>query len=411
MLDETAFAFGELEAASVSLGLVPLTDCAPLVLARELGLFRKYGLDVNLSREPSWANIRDKVVYGALDGAHMLHALPLAIELGLGCRATPMVVPLVLNLNGNGITLSNSLAEALDGDLTPKALKRLIERRRAAGAPMLTFAATFPWSSHNYQLRYWLAAGGIDPDREVKISSVPPPLMAQNLAARHADGFCVGVPWNQLAVDRGHGRIALFSRDIWRSHPEKVLGFTAAWAVKHPNTLQAILAATIEAARWADEPANRSETARILVRRGYVEAPEETVATGLADPDDRIVFHRGAANFPWVSHAEYSLVQMRRWGQLGAEIDIASTAAKVYRPDLYRPVAAALGVPTPTVDRKTDGDHAAPWVLTDATQPIAMLPDLAIDGRRFDPNDIAGHLAGLTAFLAADASASRSATR
>jgi two-component system, oxyanion-binding sensor len=390
----------------VRLGLVPLTDCAPLVLARELGLFRRYGLDVVLSREPSWANIRDKVIYGALDGAHMLHALPLAIELGLGCRATPMVVPLVLNLNGNGITLSNALADAM-GELKPAALKRVIDVRRAAGAPPLVFAATFPWSSHNYQLRYWLAAGGIDPDADVRIASVPPPLMAQNLAARHADGFCVGVPWNQLAADAGHGRVALFSRDIWRSHPEKVLGFTRAFAERHPHTVSALVAAALEAARWADEPANRAEVARILVRRGYVEAPEATVATGLTDADDRIVFHRGAANFPWVSHAEHALVQMRRWGQIGAEVDIAATAATVFRPDLYRPVAAALGVPSPTVDRKTDGDRATPWVLSEATQPIAMLADITVDGRRFDPADIAGHLAALPVFPAAAARAAR----
>jgi two-component system, oxyanion-binding sensor len=391
----------------VRLGLVPLTDCAPLVLARELGVFRRHGLDVVLSREPSWANIRDKVIYGALDGAHMLHALPLAIELGLGCRATPMVVPLVLNLNGNGITLSNALAAAMAGELTPLALKRVIDVRRAAGAPPLVFAATFPWSSHNYQLRYWLAAGGIDPDADVRISSVPPPLMAQNLAARHADGFCVGVPWNQLAADQGHGQVALFSRDIWRSHPEKVLGFTRAFAERAPRTVSALIAAVLEAARWADEPANRPEVARILVRRGYVEAPEATVAAGLIDADDRIVFHRGAANFPWVSHAEHALVQMRRWAQIGAEIDIAATAASVFRPDLYRPVAAALGVPSPTIDRKTDGNHAAPWVLTDATQPIAMLADTTIDGRRFEPADIAGHLAALPVFAAAGAHVAR----
>lgn len=410
MRDVASIAGGPPELTTVRLGLVPLTDCTPLALALEQGRFSHHGLDVVLSREPSWANIRDKVIYGALDGAHMLHALPLAIELGLGCRATPMVVPMVLNLNGNGITLSNNLVEAMGGEVTPQALKRVVDRRRAAGGPPLTFAATFPWSSHNYQLRYWLAAGGIDPDRDVRISSVPPPMMAQTLAARHADGFCVGVPWNQLAVDNGNGRIALFSRDIWRSHPEKVLGFTRAWAELHPNTLRALVLAILEAARWADEPANRAETARILVARGYVEAPIDTVATGLTDSDDRIVFHRGAANFPWLSHAEHALVQMRRWAQIDAGVDIAAVAERVFRPDLYRPVAAALGVPSPTIDRKTDGDHATPWVLTDATQPIAMAPDVTIDQRRFDPHDITGHLAGLPVFPAADATASRSAT-
>lgn len=420
MFHETALVMsGPPELTTVRLGLVPLTDCAPLVVAHEHGRFRKYGLDVVLSREPSWANIRDKVIYGVLDGAHMLHALPLAITLGLGCRPTPMVVPLVLNLNGNAITLSAALFEAIcaadpaartEQPMTARALRQVVERRRAAGAPPLTFAATFPYSSHNYLLRYWLAAGGIDPDHDVRIAIVPPPMMAQKLLARHIDGFCVGEPWNQLAVDRGHGRIAVISRDIRRSHPEKVLGVTRAWAERHPHTLAALMAAILEAARWLDEPANRAEAARLLVERGYVEAPEVTVAHGLLTGADRMVFHRGAANFPWVSHAELSLVQMHRWRQIDGAVDVAATATAVFKPDLFRLVASALGVPSPILNRKTDGDHAQPWVLAEATQPILMAPDRTIDDRRFDPEDIAGHMADLPTFPAPDISMVRHST-
>lgn len=410
--DESGFALdGPPELSTVRIGMVPLTDCAPLAIAHAQGRFRKYGVDVALSLEPSWANIRDKVIYGALDAAHMLHALPLAIHLGLGCRATPMLVPMVLNLNGNAITVSTDLAEAMGGEMTAAALQRVIAGRQSVGAPRLAFAATFPWSSHNYLLRYWLAAAGIDPDSDLRIAIVPPPMMAQNLAARHIDGFCVGEPWSQLAVARGHGRIAALSRDVRRSHPEKVLGVTAAWAERHPNTLRALVAAILEAARWLDEPGNRAAAAELLVARGYVEAPAAAVADGLLNGQDRMVFHRGAANFPWLSHAELTLAQMRRWGQIGADVALAETAAAVFRPDVYRPIAAALGVPSPTVDRKTDGDHAAPWVLSDATQPIAMAPDCPIDGRRFDPADMAGYLADLPRFGTTGRPVSRSAAQ
>ena len=410
--DEAELALdGPPELATVRIGMVPLTDCAPLAIAHLQGRFRRCGIEVELSLEPSWANIRDKVIYGALDAAHMLHALPLAIHLGLGCRATPMLVPMVLNQNGNAITVSAGLAEAMGGEPSAAALKRVIDFRRSIGAAPLTFAATFPWSSHNYLLRYWLASAGIDPDRDLEIAVVPPPMMAQNLAARHVDGFCAGEPWNQLAVSRGHGRIAALSRDIRRSHPEKVLGVTRAWAERHPNTLRALVAAILGAARWLDEPANRATAAELMVSHGYVEAPVEVVADGLLNGADRMVFHRGAANFPWLSHAELTLAQMRRWGQIDAEVPLAETAAQVFRPDVYRPIAAALGVASPTVDRKTEGDHAEPWVLAAATQPIAMAPDRPIDGRRFDPADIAGYLAGLPRFEATDVPASRGAAR
>jgi nitrate/nitrite transport system substrate-binding protein len=399
---------------AIRLGFIPLTDCAPLVIAQEKGWFRKHGLAVELVREPSWANIRDKVALGLLDGGHMLAPMPLAATLGLGGLNRAIVTALSLDLNGNAITLSKALwqqmlqvdAQAGAAPLAAAAaLRRVIERRRTAGAAPLVFAAVFPYSMHNYLLRYWLAAGGIDPDADVRMVFVPPPLMVDNLAARRIDGFCVGEPWNHRAVDLGIGRIAATTGEIWSNHPEKVLGVAADWARRNPETHAALIAAIIEAGQWLDDPANRPEAARIIAAAPFVNAPEEIVAlslTGRLKPGDDEptralpafnLFHRCAANFPWLSHAEWMLVQMVRWGQLGADIDIPAVAARVYRPDLYRKAALAQGVACPSVDRKTEGTHPAPWTLGEASAPIAMGPDIFVDGATFDPAAIDAVLA------------------
>jgi len=390
----------------IRLGFIPLTDCAPLVIAQEKGWFRKHGLAVELVREPSWANIRDKVALGLLDGGHMLAPMPLAATLGLGGLNRAIVTALSLDLNGSAITLAKALWQQMlqidpQAGATPlaaaAALRGVIERRRTAGAPLLVFAAVFPYSMHNYLLRAWLAAGGIDPDADIRLIFVPPPLMVDNLASRRIDGFSVGEPWNHRAVDLGIGRIAAASCEVWNNHPEKVLGVSADWARRNPETHAALIGAIIEAGRWLDEPANRAEAARIVAAAPFVNAPEEIVAlslTGRLKPGDDEpvralpafnVFHRCAANFPWVSHAEWMLLQMVRWGQLDADIDIPFVAARVYRPDVYRKAALALGLACPAIDRKTEGMHAAPWTLTEANGPIAMGPDLFIDGATFDP--------------------------
>jgi two-component system, oxyanion-binding sensor len=407
-----------LETRAVRLGVIPLTDCAPVAVAREKGLFAKYGLDVEIVREPSWSNIRDKVAIGALDGGHMLAAMPLSATLGLGGLGRPMVAALSLGLNGCAITVSTPLwrhmlemdaAAGASALASAHALQKVIARRRASGAPPLTFAAVFPYSMHNYLLRYWLAAAGIDPDEDVRIRVVPPPLMVANLAARHIDGYCVGEPWGQRAVDLGIGRCAATTRDVWAGHPDKVLGFSAEWAARHPNTHRALIAAVIEAARWLDEPGNRAEAARVLAHRPYIDLPEEIIAASLigrvrpgADEEtfsvpDLHIFHNGAANFPWRSHAAWILTQMRRWGQIDEGVNIRATAAAVYRPDIYRDVAAALGLSYPAVCIKSEGHHAAAWSLDASPAPIAMGPDLFMDGRMFDPERLDDYIADFTA--------------
>jgi ABC-type nitrate/sulfonate/bicarbonate transport system substrate-binding protein len=394
-----------LERTALRLGFIALSDCAPLVVAKERGFFEAEGLDVELSREASWANIRDKVAMGALDGAHMLAPLPLAVNLGLSGEPTPMIAPLSLNLNGSAITVSTALADEMRAadpqamvgrPRLATALKTVIAERAAAGRPQLIFAMVFPFSVHNYELRYWLAAAGIDPDRDVRIVVTPPARMTARLALGEIDGFCVSAPWNAKAVADGHGEILIYASEIWRVGPDKVFGLTEAWAERYPETLTAVLRALIRAGAWADEQANRAELASILSHPRYVDAPEAVVAQSLvgsppyamgepgADSHDYINYHRYAASFPWRSHAVWFLTQMMRWGQIPATVDVSAAAARAYRPDLYRLAARELGVATPIVDDKVEGLHSTAWMLDEATAPIAMAPDLFFDGRRFD---------------------------
>jgi ABC-type nitrate/sulfonate/bicarbonate transport system substrate-binding protein len=397
------------------LGFIALNDCAPLVAAREKGFFEAQGLSVELSREASWANIRDKVAMGALDGAHMLGPLPIAVNLGLSGETTRMIAPMSLNLNGSAITVSKALADAMRAvdpegmaarPRTADPLAKVTAARRAAGQPPLTFAVVFPFSVHNYQLRYWMAAAGIEPDRDIRLTAVPPARMNARLAAGDIDGFCVSAPWNAQAVETGHGEIMIYAAEFWRVGPDKVFGVTEAWAERNPEALRAMLRALIQAAAWADEPGNRAELAAILAHERYVNAPEEVVARSLVGsppyapgdpgPDslDYIIYHRYAASFPWRSHAVWFLTQMLRWGQIGPEVDIVAAAEAAYRPDLYRSAAADLGVPAPVVDEKVEGLHSASWTLDEATAPIAMAPDLFFDGRKFDAAQPGKYAAG-----------------
>jgi nitrate/nitrite transport system substrate-binding protein len=282
----------------------------------------------------------------------------------------------------------------------------VIAERRAAGRPPLTFAVVFPFSMHSYELRYWLAAAGIDPDADVRIVVTPPPRMAERLANGDIDGFCVSAPWNALSVADGAGEIMIYSAELWQVGPDKVFGVTQAWAERRPETLTALLRALIQAAAWADEPANRGELAAILAHPRYVDAPEAVVASALlgsppyapgeqgSDSHDYINYHRYAASFPWRSHAVWFLTQMLRWGQIPFDTDIGVAAAAAYRPDLFRIAAQSLGVAAPIVDEKVEGLHTAPWTLDEATAPIAMAPDAFFDGRMFDAAQPQAYAAG-----------------
>lgn len=400
-------------AVAVSVGFIPLTDAAPLVIADEFGWFAEAGLDVTLVREASWATMRDKVAFGALDAGHMLAAIPLAASLGVGGLRTPMIAPMSLGLNGNAITLSAKLwviLTALDPEAqqdpiaAARALKTYIGHLAAAGKPPLTFASVFAVSMHAYQLRDWLALGGIDPETEVRHIVVPPPQMVAHLERGLIDGFCVGEPWNSVAVSRGLGRIVVSGHDLWPAAPEKVLATSKVWADAHPKALAALIGATLRACRWLDQPANRPIAAEILARSDRFGLPVETIAPSLLgqvpfglNETPRAVegWHRyfeGAATFPWISQASWFLAEMIRWGQITQPIAIEAMAKQVYRPDLYRPVALAQGVATPDQDSKLEAAHPAPWLLSEASQPIAMPADVGLNGRAFDPTAVIDHL-------------------
>lgn len=402
----------DLETNDLHLGFVALTDCAVMVAAQEKGFFHRQGLRVHLSREPSWANIRDKVALGLLDGAQMLAPMPLAMQLGVDGgqegEPQPMVTALTLDLNGNAITLSKELFVKLqamnprvgsDPLVAATTIGEKAKQRAARGERPLTFAVVAPFSTHGYELRYWLALGGVHPDRDVRIVVVPPVYMCDALSSGDIDGFCVGEPWNQEAVALGIGRVVVTKYDLWNNAQEKVFAVTRSWADKHPRTHQALLRALLEAAAWSDRTENRFELASLVASPAYVNAPLDVVRMsmlgryrydeneGLLAFDDFHVFHRYAANFPWRSHAVWFLTQMVRWGQLPETVDFHATARAVYQPQLYREAADAVGMYYPTTDWKIEGIHPTSWPLYQATHPITMGPDMFLDGKIFDAMD------------------------
>lgn len=339
-------------AGDFKLGFVPLNDAAPLIVAKERGFFAAEGLTVQLSREVSWATVRDKVAAGALDGAHMLAPIALATTLGVGGDPQPMIAPLALNRGGAAFTLSRRLTAAIEpGESRRAGLARLIATRRAQGEPPLVFAVVFTYSMHNYLLRYWLAEAGIDPDRDVRITVAPPSRVAGKLAAGELDGFCAGEPWNAVAEDEGLGEVVFRAADIWRDGPEKVFGVTAAWAQRHPQALQALLRALLKAGAWADDPENRTQLARLLARPEYVDAAPGSIARSLPTTS----FHRSAANAPLPVQAGWLLSQMIRWGQAPRELDVRASAEQVYRPDLFNQAADDLGWPRLSAPETAEG--------------------------------------------------------
>jgi ABC-type nitrate/sulfonate/bicarbonate transport system substrate-binding protein len=325
----------------------------------------------------SWANVRDKLALGLLDASHILAPLPLAQTLGIDSVNVPMVNVMTLQLNGNALTLSHALWQEIEeaapelaakgAPLDARAIAAVVKRRAAAGRPQLVLASVFPYSVQHYMVRLWLSSGGVDPDRDVRLTIVPPPHTVAHLSGGVVDGYCVGEPWNRQAEALGIGRIALTGPDIWKGMPEKVLGTTESFAANNPETLKALIKALLEAAQWLDDPANRAEAARVLSQPRYLNMPAEVMQRTLALPDFH-VFHRQFANFPWRSHADWFLAQMVRWGQVAPSIDIKATADRVYRTDIYRAAAGEMGVACPAADRLPTGGHGEPPIpLNDVT--------------------------------------------
>lgn len=345
----------DLESSTLRLGYIPLTDCAPLIVGLEKGFFAEQGLEVELSKEPSWANIRDKVAYGQLDAAHMLAAMPLAATLGLDAVNQPMLTAFTLAANGNAITISTHLSQRLQqidanalvsSAQTLSALKALIEQTKQDNEPPLRFAHVFPFSSHHYQLRQWMLSAGIDPN-DVSIVVIPPPQMVMHLAQGDIDGFCVGEPWNTLAVMEDVGQIVATSLDIQAGCTEKVLGVTQEWAQQHPQTHQALIRALLKSVQWLQAKENRREASNILVQKHYIDAPLEAVAMSLQGKsqqrfqDEAVAmadfhqFYAPGLNKPKHTDALWFMQQMQQWGQLLPRDDLEAIAQQVYRQDLF----------------------------------------------------------------------------
>ncbi|MFT3929523.1 MAG: CmpA/NrtA family ABC transporter substrate-binding protein [Spongiibacteraceae bacterium] len=389
-----------LEKTALRLGYIPLIDCLPLVIAQERGFFAAHGLAVELNCEASWANIRDKLIVGHLDGAQMLAPMLLAASLGVGGLRKPMLTAFSLGLNGNAITVSNNLFNALREKATGEsaldaanALAAVVQARKSAGQDPLVLATVFPFSSHNYLLRYWLSAAGIDPRSDIKLVALPPQQMVDNLRLEHIDGFCVGEPWNSCAAAMGLGKCLLTGYEIWQNGPEKVFGVTEQWQQQNPNTHAAVLRALDEAAAWIED--HRIEALQILDRGHYLDVPLEWLAQSLSG-DLRVglaqskrsadyfhVFHRYQANFPWRSHAQWFLQQMQRWQQVHGEIDAAAVATRVYRSDLYREIFNGTHN-LPVADVKSEGTHAGVWTMPGARGDVELGPDLLIDSAVFN---------------------------
>jgi len=400
----------------VRIGFLPLVDSAILIAAHKMGFAAAQGLRLDLSREASWANIRDKLVYRHFDAAHMLAGLPIAATLGLSRAPTPLLAPFSLGLNGNAVTLATRLAAgieaqgaALDPDRPADAAHALaaeVARRTAAGLPLLRLGIVHRFSSHNYILRYWLAFAGLDPDRDVQLVIVPPPLMADALAADEIDGFIVGEPWSSVAVAAGTGRIVALGCRIWQRGIEKVLGVRADWADANADTLSALLRALDAAAAWCGNAANRGVLTGLLARPEYLDKPAAMIAgilsgqlaTGAgttADAPDFLVYYKGAANFPWVSQALWLYSQMVRWDQVVPSAAAEAAVRGVFRPDLYRRAVGGGPTPVPGANAKVEGALKTPIAVGSRAGRLSIGPDIFFDRRSFDPDHLDAYLAGL----------------
>ncbi len=339
------------EKKEIRVGFIPLTDCASVVMAAVKKFDEKYGIKIILSKESSWASVRDKLVSGELDAAHVLYGLVYGLQLGVSGPQHDMAMLMTLNNNGQAITLSNQLKEA--GVTDAASLKKIID---GSAKGTYTFAQTFPTGTHAMWLYYWLANAGIHPFNDIRNVVVPPPQMVMNMKIGNMSGYCVGEPWNQRAILDGIGFTAATTQEIWPDHPEKILGTTSAWVAAHPNTARALTAAVLEASRWIDtSDANRIETAKTIAGRAYVNTSPETIqGRMLGDYDNGLgkkwkdahgmrFFNDGAVNYPYLSDGMWFLTQHKRWGLIEADPDYLAVAKKINRTDLYKQAATAVG--------------------------------------------------------------------
>lgn len=355
------------ERSKFNFGFIALTDCSPLVIAHEKGLFKKYGLQSTPVKPANWAAVRDALVKGDVDCSHMLLGMPIASTIGLGgVKPVPLVVPWIMNRNGQAITLKSDWKGKIAGD--PKSLKPFVDEA-SKKKNRLTFAMTFPVGTHAMWLRYYLAAGGIHPDRDIELITVPPPQMVQNMKIGKMDGFCVGEPWNARAIAEKVGFTSISTQEIWSDHPEKVCAFTQEFADKNPKTVKAILKALHEASVWLDDLNNRAEQCSIVSRDAYIKCDQAQILGRLMgkydygdgrtkDDSHYMIFSTRNCNFPQPAYAKWWLTQLRRWGMIEVAPDYSMVADKVMHTSLYQEAMSEIGY-------KHGGLSNASWTMFD----------------------------------------------
>lgn len=370
-------------AGKIRIGFIPLTDCASVVMAHELGLYKKYGVDVEVTKEASWASVRDKLITGELQAAHCLFGMPFSVYTGVGGQAgKELKIAMVLNNNGQAITLANDLSAAgyLQYKSVPSAIAALAKKEE------VSFAMTFPGGTHDMWLRYWLAAAGVDQAR-TKIITIPPPQMVANMKVGNMDGFSVGEPWNGVAVKQRIGFTHITSQDIWKHHPEKALVCNPQFAASRRPELKNVMKAILEASIWLDQMGNRDRAAKVIGGPAYVNAPADVIDARLMGDydlgiapgkhqykDDYMLYHRGGkTNFPYYGHAVWFMTQYVRFGYLKSLPDTLGIARKLILQDLYKEVAKEMKIAVP-------GDDLKPFTLT-------------LDKAKFDPRNPGAYLA------------------
>jgi len=400
--------------SELTIGFLPLVDACLPILAREHGFAEAEGLSLRLVKDVSWATVLDRLLYGQSDAAHMVAPLALATTLGRGRPATPLSVPFILGLNGNAITLRCDLADRVAPDAgrlgDPVAVgaalrESAIERKRAGSR--LRFGVVHRYSSHNYMLRYWLAACGIRPDTDVEIVTVAPPFCADALQAGEVDGICVGEPWNSVAVERGAGRIVLATAQIWRRGVEKVLAMRESVLAERREDTERLIRALIAAARHFVNPDNQEANAAILARSEYLDGSEELIRRAISDRlllgksgkpvhyPDFMFQYREAANFPWISQALWLYTQMARWDGTEYSDEEAEKVARVFRPDVYRSALLGSREPLPGASSKVEGSLAGLTAVGTQQGAMTLEDNRFFDRIAFDPHEMRGYLANL----------------
>lgn len=397
----------------LTIGFLPLVDACLPILAKEHGFAQEEGLDLSFIRDASWATVLDRLLYGHSDAAHLLAPLAIATTLGRGRPAQPLSAPFVLGLNGNAITMRPDLARSVGADIqlgdpvvVGSKLKIEVQAAKTAGR-RLRFGVVHRYSSHNYMLRYWLAACGIKPDEDVEIVTVAPPFVADALSNGDLDAVCVGEPYNSYAVSRGVGNIVLATAQIWRRGVEKVLTLREAVLDERRPAVEALIRAMRKAGAHFIDPANWEENARILAQPHYLDGDASFLLRAISDRlvlaqgqnpvaySDFMFQHREAANFPWVSQAQWLYSQLLRWDKLAFNEGDAAAAARVFRPDVYRSALRGTGDDLPGANAKVEGSIAKSLGVGTEQGFITLENNTFFDGSLFDPDSLESYLAGL----------------